>query len=924
MVEMHGMIDDEAVRFYSALHIQTIYRGCVTRQSIQKMNTAAIKLQRNLRRYLAQLAYGFDLMDIIAAQSIARRCIAQVIIRREHMNAIAIQRLWRGYCNRLRYGFCLMNIITTQSLARRYIAQCQFQQHRAALQVERVWRGYKARRHHSETLASIVKVQSIARCFLNRSIYQRQQKALLIVQSTTRQVLAKRLLAHAIHSVIKIQSVARARIVQRCSKTQLSALVTIQNFLRQVIAKKVLRRAQIGMIAKHSELTRIHHRRAAMTIQRCYKHRILSLFHRCATTIQRMWRGYSNRSDYRRILMNIVKLQSYARKIFAQHILIKMQSERCTKAASDRLNASICQHDVINPALHCARTSLEVSPLPRDEKFSSKATENIDHNTNGHVKNQNRASMGSGANTQGSLEGTSVNDFGQAKCDPSLISQTKAIQGHSFSILDLSHESNEVVYTATHRRIGSKFEPCALKKIDTVDSIHGSNTSLKSPIKSKSKNVAVSIESSEKLSFNERQKCALKDHKLHDALEETLQLSAPRMSPFNCVVTSEQSLCSNSKILLDNDDTFHSTQGEISFDPPPNPHPRPLPSSDSIMTSCSTRPSSTRNRDKSAESSGTSGSTNSKKFSPMISKISSPLNNKPHDEDISQLSNGTLKSKIHGAQNYSQEKAEIKSNGVLTRSKADIFKSLETARATAADKVFRDLPTTPIQQTEHLSGQRLITRSRSSSLDVRCTSKAIETIEKSTVMAEVKGAVETLVHTTRKSKECCKCFVRAKCHIMLCFIITSCNRSTPHLELLQMILQTMTNVMMHRSSAHQLATNEVAEVIIYVCQMYRDKSKLFSLSCSLLDKITTNGDRSMMVSQIVAKVTIFMDATRNQHHIVTRMQETYSTHEQKLRLNGILSLCKKRASFDVGNTHHYLLKGIASLENVIFKIDQFN
>ena len=55
-------------------------------------------------------------------------------------------------------------------------------------------------------------------------------------------------------------------------------------------------------------------------------------------------------------------------------------------------------------------------------------------------------------------------------------------------------------------------------------------------------------------------------------------------------------------------------------------------------------------------------------------------------------------------------------------------------------------------------------------------------------------------------------------------------------------------------------------------------------------------------------------------HALDMLQMMYTTTEQKMRINGILSLCKKRSYLDESNDH--LIKGIACLENVIQILNQ--
>eukprot|EP01082_Thalassiosira_pseudonana_P011854 g10101.t1 g10101 contig4:1216615-1218916(-) len=150
-------------------------------------------------------------------------------------------------------------------------------------------------------------------------------------------------------------------------------------------------------------------------------------------------------------------------------------------------------------------------------------------------------------------------------------------------------------------------------------------------------------------------------------------------------------------------------------------------------------------------------------------------------------------------------------------------------------------------------------------------------------LSEVSAAVSTLESTTMQSVDCCKYFTEANAHYSFFYLIGSCNRSSPHLELLMSILQTLTNVASHPSTVPPLATVEAVDILTDLVQMFRDKSRLFALSSSLLERLILSDNTLLTI---------------------------YSTKEHQKRLHGILSLCKRRRSICTD-----------SLERIVVMID---
>lgn len=165
------------------------------------------------------------------------------------------------------------------------------------------------------------------------------------------------------------------------------------------------------------------------------------------------------------------------------------------------------------------------------------------------------------------------------------------------------------------------------------------------------------------------------------------------------------------------------------------------------------------------------------------------------------------------------------------------------------------------------------------------TAKAIRTIQKRKKFSEVLKAVMVMEKITSQSMYECRVIIDANAHEELISIICSCNRSSPHLELIRLILSVLKNLSQHPHLLSRLASDKTINTLTDVVHMFRDKPTPFVVASSLLERML-----------------------RGNHHLVPK----YSKSENKKRLCGIVSLCKEKVS-KLGDTK----KGIRCLENII-------
>ena len=115
------------------------------------------------------------------------------------------------------------------------------------------------------------------------------------------------------------------------------------------------------------------------------------------------------------------------------------------------------------------------------------------------------------------------------------------------------------------------------------------------------------------------------------------------------------------------------------------------------------------------------------------------------------------------------------------------------------------------------------------------TRQALHIIKKGKMISQIYKACHTLDTATHFSVKCCGAFTSAGATKALLHLIRSCNRSTPHQEILRLSLSILLNVVRHSDLAVVVAVDfDGTDVVVDLMQMFRDKSIIFNLSCELL------------------------------------------------------------------------------------------
>ena len=126
-------------------------------------------------------------------------------------------------------------------------------------------------------------------------------------------------------------------------------------------------------------------------------------------------------------------------------------------------------------------------------------------------------------------------------------------------------------------------------------------------------------------------------------------------------------------------------------------------------------------------------------------------------------------------------------------------------------------------------------------------SEALHVLETSKNLTKIIGAARFIEESSRLQPNICEDLVLAKASRILYKLVRFCNRSSPHVELLQQLLMTLSNVSKTLSLMHGIVTQDCVEVLIDVLQLFRDKDNIFLLASTILRRIVYV-DQKMMVS----------------------------------------------------------------------------
>jgi myosin heavy subunit len=101
-------------------------------------------------------------------------------------------------------------------------------------------------------------------------------------------------------------------------------------------------------------------------------------------------------------------------------------------------------------------------------------------------------------------------------------------------------------------------------------------------------------------------------------------------------------------------------------------------------------------------------------------------------------------------------------------------------------------------------------------------------------LTEIMQSLRTLEICTRLSRECCHEFIFHDAHSILCNFMKFCNRSLPHVQLIDICLVILMNVSQTIESYDFFAKVDIVDVMIDIVHKFRDKDSIFCNACTIL------------------------------------------------------------------------------------------
>jgi hypothetical protein len=364
-------------RIRNSIHIQTSWRGflgrrkyslylhhvillqscircftCKTKRQqmvIERANNATT-LQRCWRCFMASICYKFVVYDIITIQSYARLCTSKFKRQEltvQKLNVVRLQKFWRCFIARSCYRFVLYDILTIQFYTKRFLVNVRQQRLRAnqVIRLQNWWRSSIARLLYRFVLEDIITMQSFVRQF-NCMIKQRQRyfiraKSAILLQSCWRAFLGRIVYNFVLCDIIAIQSLARLFLYNLNQKrlfSKMNICATLFQTRWRTYLSTILFNASLYVIIIIQACVRRHLSRTCykfvlldiVTIQSCARRFICNLYldkerkitdfflsqsilYGAATGVQKSWRMHVRRYDYIYKVACVMLIQSVLR-----------------------------------------------------------------------------------------------------------------------------------------------------------------------------------------------------------------------------------------------------------------------------------------------------------------------------------------------------------------------------------------------------------------------------------------------------------------------------------------------------------------------------------------------------------------------------------------------------------------------------------
>lgn len=318
---------------YFIIEMQRHVRGYITRKELKAQDYAALVIQQAWWSYMTRVEMDF-------AATLLQKTWRGVLGRRKwleqesrHNAASSIQKLWRGYHQLMVYSATIQSTVLIQKMARGFLGRKLYSVNKtrhAATCIQKVWRGFSVQVQYQMEILDIVCVQSLARRFLAKREHERRIEALSILQCAYRCALARR----EMHARVRRRNIERLRY---------ESAVLIQAHVRTMVVRQNIFRLQCAAYVIQSRWREVLHYRsmqsASTMIQsvyrasQCRKKFLQSKM--AAIELQRLWRGFASRQS--------LEIESYAATVIQSNWRRYWIHSDYTLYLSERKSATLIQ-----------------------------------------------------------------------------------------------------------------------------------------------------------------------------------------------------------------------------------------------------------------------------------------------------------------------------------------------------------------------------------------------------------------------------------------------------------------------------------------------------------------------------------------------------------------------------------------------------
>ncbi|GMI14485.1 hypothetical protein TrVE_jg9754 [Triparma verrucosa] len=296
----------------AAIVLQSFIRGMITRNEIYFAHFAATEIQRMWRGSRQQCTYITMIFASMKMQSLARMVTQKTNFQKTLKSIRAIQR-WSRNLKMLQGERETSAAIVLQAVARGFVKRSEFISCvEKIVAVQGLARMRAARSTFASTKAAIIKVQAVVRRNAAVGVFEEAIVGSMVIQAAVRRSLAMRSYAKSLEACVKIQSMGRKAVAAKKvgamfeQKKEVESATLIQSVFRKAQSTKVVKAALFVRNTKASVKIQALVRGVLARNEHFFNHF-------AATMIQKMWRGSQQQCQYVMMVLAAIQIQSVVR-----------------------------------------------------------------------------------------------------------------------------------------------------------------------------------------------------------------------------------------------------------------------------------------------------------------------------------------------------------------------------------------------------------------------------------------------------------------------------------------------------------------------------------------------------------------------------------------------------------------------------------